>query len=111
MQNPVIVQNAVIATGGRQYLVSVGTLLRVEKIDLPENQDVVFDKVLLLKNGDEVLIGSPHVQGAIVTGKIRSQGRAKKIEIIKFKRRKHYQRRAGHRQKYTEVAITAISKA
>ncbi|HHH45610.1 MAG TPA: 50S ribosomal protein L21 [Thiotrichales bacterium] len=99
---------AVITTGGKQYRVSEGDVLRVERLDAEEGTTVDFDQVLLVADGENVRIGRPRVEGARVTGTVRSHGRGKKIEVIKFKRRKHHMKRQGHRQWFTEVEITSI---
>lgn len=101
---------AVISTGGKQYRVEQGDVLRVEKLDAQEGDTVDFDKVLMLGTGDDVTIGAPYVDGGKVSAEVRAQGRAKKIEIIKFKRRKHHRKQMGHRQSYTELLIKEISK-
>ncbi|MGB1108905.1 MAG: 50S ribosomal protein L21 [Gammaproteobacteria bacterium] len=100
---------AVIKTGGKQYRVSEGDKLRIEKLDVEEGADVEFDQVLMVGEGDNVTVGAPIIEGGKVTAKVASQGRAKKVEIIKFRRRKHHMKRQGHRQSYTEVEITGIS--
>ncbi|MGH8548664.1 MAG: 50S ribosomal protein L21 [Methylococcales bacterium] len=100
---------AVIQTGGKQYRVEMGQTLKFEKLAVDEGAEVEFDRVLLVQSGDEVTVGKPFVDGGRVTGKVRSQGRHKKINIIKFRRRKHHMKRMGHRQDYTEVEITGIS--
>lgn len=100
---------AVILTGGKQYRVSPGDKLRVEKLSAAEGDAVEFDKVLMVGNGDDVKIGAPYVDGSKVTATVKSQGRGKKVEIIKFRRRKHHMKRQGHRQAYTELEITDVS--
>lgn len=100
---------AVIQTGGKQYRVTEGTRLRVEKLDVDAGTTIDFDKVLMVSDGNEVTIGKPYLEGGKVTAEVLDQGRAKKIEIVKFRRRKHYRRRAGHRQYFTEVRVTGIS--
>ena len=99
---------AVIESGGKQHRVVAGETLKLEKLDIAEGETVDFDKVMLLSNGDDIQIGKPYVEGAKVSAEVLSHGRAKKITIIKFNRRKHYRRQAGHRQWYTEVKITDI---
>ncbi len=99
---------AVIKTGGKQYRVSQGDKLRVETIDTDEGESVNLDHVLMIGEGDKVTIGTPLVSSASVTAKVLSHGRGKKIEIVKFRRRKHYRRQMGHRQNYTELEITGI---
>ena len=100
---------AVIKTGGKQYRVQEGDILRVESLPVDEGTSVEFDTVLMVANGDQVKIGTPFVEGGKVTATVASQGRGKKIEIVKFRRRKHYDKRTGHRQNYTEIKITGIS--
>jgi len=100
---------AVIKTGGKQYKVSKGDILRVEKLDAEEGATVDLDNVLLLGNGDDIQVGAPIIEGAHVSATVKVQGRGKKITIIKFKRRKHYRKQAGHRQSFTELEITGIS--
>jgi large subunit ribosomal protein L21 len=100
---------AVIKTGGKQYRVTKGQTLKVEKLALEQGASIDLDQVLMVAEGDSVKIGTPLVEGGKVTATIKSHGRGKKIEIIKFRRRKHYRRQAGHRQSYTELEITNIS--
>ena len=100
---------AVIKTGGKQYKVNEGDILRVEKLDAEEGATVELGDVLMLGSGDDIQVGSPMIEGAHVSAKVKMQGRGKKITIIKFKRRKHYRRQAGHRQSFTELEITGIS--
>jgi len=99
----------VIATGGKQYKVKEGDLIRVEQLIADKDGKVQFDKILLLTDGKNVTVGNPHIKGCIVSGEIAGQGRHKKIEIIKFRRRKHHMKHQGHRQNFTEVKITKIS--
>ncbi len=100
---------AVIETGGKQYRVSEGQAIKFEKLDVEPGSKVHFDKVLMVANGDTIQVGAPYISGGTVTAEVLSQGRGKKVKIIKFRRRKHYRRQMGHRQYYTEVKITAIS--
>ncbi len=100
---------AVIKTGGKQYKVSEGDILRVEKLDVEEGATVELDDVLMLSDGENIQIGSPVIEGAHVSATVRAQGRGKKVKIIKFKRRKHHRKQMGHRQWYTELEITGIS--
>jgi large subunit ribosomal protein L21 len=102
---------AVIATGGKQYRVSEGTVVRVEKLDAEAGTSVEFDKVLVVGEGAEVAVGAPYVDGARVTATVQSHGKADKVRIVKFRRRKHYLRQKGHRQPYTEIKVTGISAA
>jgi large subunit ribosomal protein L21 len=98
---------AVIRTGGKQYRVSEGDRLRVEKLPGQVGETLQFDQVLML-GGDKVSIGKPLVAGAKVAAQIVAQDRAKKIIVYKFRRRKNYRRKQGHRQAYTEVRVTGI---
>ncbi len=100
---------AVIKTGGKQYRVAQGDTLRLETLDGSAGDAIEFDQVLMVGEGADVKIGTPLVAGSKVTATIKSQGRGKKVEIIKFRRRKHHMKRMGHRQNYTEVEITGIS--
>ncbi len=100
---------AVIKTGGKQYKVSEGDILRVEKLDAEEGAAVEIDDVLMLGGDDNVQVGTPMIEGAHVSATVKGQGRGKKVTIIKFKRRKHHRKQAGHRQSYTELEITGIS--
>ena len=100
---------AVIKTGGKQYKVSEGDILRVEKLDAEEGAAVELDDVLMLGNGDDITVGTPMIEGAHVSATVKGQGRGKKVTIIKFKRRKHHRKQAGHRQSFTELEITGIS--
>ncbi|HSH28408.1 50S ribosomal protein L21 [Thiohalobacter thiocyanaticus] len=100
---------AVIQTGGKQYRVAPGDKLRIEKLKAAEGESVEFDKVLMVGDGDDVKIGAPYVAGGKVTATVTAQGRGKKVEIIKFRRRKHHMKRQGHRQAYTELEIKEVS--
>jgi len=99
---------AVIQTGGKQYRVSQGNVLRVEKLPVEEGNAVEFD-ALMVGDGDNVQIGTPTVAGSKVSATVKSHGRGDKVRIIKFRRRKNYRRQAGHRQSYTELEITGIN--
>lgn len=99
---------AVIRTGGKQYRVSEGQTLRVEKLPGSAGDKVTFGEVLLV-GGDTPKIGQPLVTGASVSAEIKAQDRGPKIVIFKFRRRKNYRRKTGHRQPYTELKITGIS--
>ena len=101
---------AVFASGGKQHRVTEGEVLRLERLPEEQGKEVVFDQVLLVADGDDVTVGSPYVEGGKVTAEVVGTGRGKKINILKFKRRKDYMRRQGHRQAYTEVKITGISR-
>ena len=100
---------AVIQTGGKQYRVSEGDILRVEKLGAEEGADMELDKVLMIADGDNVKVGAPYVEGGKVSATVKSHGRGKKVKIVKFRRRKQYLKRQGHRQSYTELQITGIS--
>ena len=100
---------AVIVTGGKQYRVMKGEVLRVEKLDVEAGSAVDFDQVLLVGDGDTITVGAPAVQGAKVSATVKAHGRHDKVRIVKFRRRKHHMKQAGHRQYYTEIEITGIS--
>lgn len=102
---------AIIETGGKQYRVAEGEVVRIEKLDQETGSDVQFDQVLLVSKDDNVTVGKPTVAGAKVVGEIVDQTRGKKVEIIKFKRRKHQMKHQGHRQYYTDVKIKQIDAA
>jgi len=100
---------AVIKTGGKQYLVSPGDKIKIEKLDIEEKKEIVFDEVLLVvKDKKNIKIGDPLVKGAKVKAKVIKQDKAKKIIIFKYKAKKRYQKKKGHRQPYTEVEILKI---
>ncbi len=99
---------AVIETGGKQYRVEQGSILRVEKLDGAVGDTLRFDRVLMVGAGADVKIGRPYLDGATVTAELRALGRHPKIHIIKFRRRKHHQKQMGHRQHYAEIAVTGI---
>ena len=100
---------AVVVSGGKQHRVEEGETLKLEKLNAEVGSDIDFDRILLVANGDDVKIGEPVVAGAKVSAEVVSHGRGKKVRIVKFKRRKHHMKQAGHRQWYTEVKITGIS--
>lgn len=99
---------AVISTGGKQYRVSEGSVLRVEKLEAEAGADVEFDKLLLVGQGDQVQVGSPFLSSGKVVATVQSHGKGDKKVIVKFRRRKHYMRQGTHRQQYTEIKITSI---
>ncbi|BEH13471.1 50S ribosomal protein L21 [Marinobacter shengliensis] len=99
---------AVIVSGGKQHRVKEGETLKLEKLEVETGGSVEFDRVLLVANGDDVKVGAPVVDGAKVIAEVVSHGRHDKINIIKFRRRKHHMKRQGHRQWFTEVKITGI---
>jgi large subunit ribosomal protein L21 len=100
---------AVIKTGGKQYRVAEGQHIRVEKIQALEGASVDLKEVLMIADGDQVTVGTPFVDGGHVTAVVKTHGRAPKVEIIKFRRRKHYRKQMGHRQSYTELEVTRIA--
>ncbi|HSH84313.1 MAG TPA: 50S ribosomal protein L21 [Guyparkeria sp.] len=100
---------AVVVTGGKQYRVEQGSKVRVEKLPGEAGGTVTLDQVLMVGDGSDIKVGTPTVDGASVTAEIVGQGRGKKVEIIKFRRRKHHMKRQGHRQAYTELKITGIN--
>jgi len=100
---------AVIKTGGKQYRVAAGDKLRVETLDADEGATIKLDEVLMVGDGETINVGSPNVSGASVEAKVLEHGRHKKIDVIKFRRRKHYRRQMGHRQNYTQIEITGIA--
>ena len=100
---------AVFRTGGKQYRASKGDRLRVERLDADEGSTVEFNEVLLVGDGSNVEVGSPLVNGGVVKATVKTQGRGRKIKILKFRRRKNYMRVKGRRQYFTEVEITSIA--
>ena len=99
---------AVFRTGGKQYRAAKGDVLRLEKIEADEGATVEFDEVLLVGEGADIKVGTPLLDGGSVSGKVLNQGKTKKVNVVKFKRRKNYLRQGSHRQFYTEVEITDI---
>ena len=100
---------AVIKTGGKQYRVTEGQTLRVEKLDNEVGTDIDLSEVLMVADGENIKVGAPTVDGSKVTATIIGHGREKKVHILKFRRRKHHMKRQGHRQYYTELEIKGIS--
>ena len=98
---------AIIATGGKQYRVSEGDTIYVEKLDLEPDSEVTFPVLML--GGDTVTMGTPEVEGASVKGKVVRHGKGQKIVVFKYKAKKNYRRKQGHRQPFTQVEITAIT--
>jgi len=98
---------AVIVTGGKQYRVSPGEVVKVELLEGEPGKEVVFDRILMV-SGREILVGTPQVEGAKVVGEVVKQGKADKVIVFKYRRRKHYQKKQGHRQHYTAVRIKEI---
>jgi large subunit ribosomal protein L21 len=99
---------AVFKTGGKQYLVSPGDKIKIEKLDIEEGKETTFDQVLLLEKGKDLKIGDPLVKGAKIKAKVLKQDRAKKIVVFKYKPKKRYQKKMGHRQPYTEIEILKL---
>lgn len=100
---------AVIKSGGKQHRVVQGETLKVELLKAEVGQTITIEDVLMVVNGDNIQIGTPVVAGAKVTAEVVTHGRHDKVRIVKFRRRKHYRKQAGHRQYYTELKITGIS--
>lgn len=100
---------AIIETGGKQYKVSEGDVIFIEKLEVEEGAEVTFDKVLMVGEGDDVKVGAPVVEGAAVKAKAVKNGKAKKVIVFKMKRKKNERKKKGHRQPYTKVEITAIN--
>ena len=99
---------AVIATGGKQYRVAAGDVVRIEKLTAEPGGTVEFDQVLLVGKGTDIKVGAPFLAGGKVTGTVQKHGKGDKKVIVKFRRRKHYLRQGTHRQHYTDVKITDI---
>ena len=99
---------AVIETGGKQYLVSPKDKLAIEKLDAKEGDVITFDKVLLVASEDNVNLGKPYVSNAKVTGKVLSQGKGEKLTVFKYRAKSRYRRKTGHRQLQTIVEIESI---
>ena len=100
---------AIIAAGGKQYKVSEGDVIRVEKIEAAEGESYEFDQVLAVSDG-ELTVGTPTVEGAKVTATVLGEGKGKKVIVYKYKRKSGYHRKNGHRQPYTELKIESIAK-
>ena len=100
---------AVIITGGKQYRVSPGDMLKVESIDAEVGATIDFEEIMMIANGEDITVGAPTIASAKVAALVVAHGRAKKIEIVKFRRRKHHQKRTGHRQNFTQVQIQNIN--
>lgn len=99
---------AIVETGGKQYKVTPGKTIRIEKIQGESGDSLVFDKVLAISNDGETKIGTPYIEGAAIKGTIVQQGKAKKILVFKYRSKTNYRRRYGHRQHFTEVRIDSI---
>ena len=102
---------AIIETCGKQYKVSEGDVVFFEKLEAEEGKKVKFDNVILVSDGKKVEVGTPYVKGAKVEGKVIAHGKAKKIIVFKYKAKKNYRRKQGHRQPFTKVEITSIKLA
>ena len=102
---------AVVKTGGKQYRVVAGDKLKVEQIPADVGAEVILDQVLLVGEGESVRLGQPMLTGATVKATVVSHGRGEKVKIFKMRRRKHYQKRQGHRQNFTEIRISAVNAA
>jgi len=102
---------AVIKTGGKQYRVIAGEKLKIEQIPADIGSEIVLDQVLMIGNGETISVGTPMVAGAAVKATVVSHGRGEKVHIFKMRRRKHYQKRQGHRQNFTEIRIDGITGA
>ena len=100
---------AVIKTGGKQYKVAAGEKLKIEQIAADVGQEIVIDQVLAVGNGNDLQVGTPLVAGAVVKATVLAQGRHDKVRIFKMRRRKHYQKRQGHRQAFTELEISSVN--
>jgi large subunit ribosomal protein L21 len=100
---------AVIKTGGKQYRIAAGEKLKIEQIPADIGQEITLDQVLSVGEGEDIKVGSPTVEGAVVKATVLAQGRHDKVKIFKMRRRKHYQKRQGHRQNFTEIRIESIS--
>lgn len=100
---------AIIEAGGRQYKVSPGKKIKVEKLDAEAGKSFVFDKVLLVNDEKQVRVGAPYVEGAKVEGKVLAQGRADKVIVFRYHPKTRYRKKKGHRQPFTEVEIVKIS--
>ncbi len=99
---------AVIKTGGKQYRVAAGEKLKIEQIPADIGQEITLDHVLSVGEGEQIKIGAPLVEGAVVKATVLAQGRHDKVKIFKMRRRKHYQKRQGHRQNFTQILIESI---
>ncbi|MDD2573299.1 MAG: 50S ribosomal protein L21 [Bacillota bacterium] len=100
---------ALIETGGKQYRIQEGDILSVEKLSIGEGEKVSFDKVLLLRGEDGTKVGKPYVEGAAVEGEVLFHGKGRKIIVFKYKAKKNYKKKQGHRQPFTRVRITKIN--
>ncbi|MEW6606883.1 MAG: 50S ribosomal protein L21 [bacterium] len=101
---------AIVETGGKQYKVEEGSTINVEKIKAPVGKEIELTKVLMLSTDDDVIVGNPTIDSVKVIAQVVDEVRGKKITIVKFKRRKHYRRKTGHRQDYTQLLIKSIER-
>lgn len=101
---------AVIKTGGKQYKVSPGDKIKIEKLEKEKGKEVIFDQVLLIEKNNNLQIGTPFIKGAKVSAKVLEQGKGKKVIVFKYKPKTRYKKKQGHRQLFTEVEITKIEK-
>ena len=99
---------AIFESGGKQYIVSKGTVIQVEKLEAEEGETLTFDKVLFTSTGTDANVGKPFISGATVQGKVLKQGRGRKIHVLKYKNKSKYRRKIGARQYFTEVEITKV---
>lgn len=102
---------AVIKTGGKQYLVSPGDKIKIEKMEKEQGEEIKFSQILLLEKNKKVEIGAPLVKDAEVIAKVLKQGKGDKVIVFKYKPKKRYKKKQGHRQTFTEIEITEISKS
>ena len=100
---------AIIVTGGKQYRVEQGDIVYIEKLDVEPEQEITFDKVMVVGKDDGVVVGTPTVAGATVSAKVLKNGKAKKVTVFTYKPKKNEKRKLGHRQPYTKVEISAIN--
>ena len=100
---------AIIETGGKQYKVSEGDIITVEKLAVEAGSEYKFDKVLVLANGEDIKVGAPYVEGAAVTAEVIGDGKAKKVVVYKYKPKKGFHKKRGHRQPFTRVKIETIT--
>ena len=101
---------AVFITGGKQYKASANDVLYIEKLDAEAGSVVTFDEVLLIGEDGNVTVGDPFVKGAKVEAKVEKNGKGKKVKIFKYKPKKGYRKRGGHRQPYTKITVTSVNK-
>ncbi|MBZ2279394.1 50S ribosomal protein L21 [Buchnera aphidicola] len=100
---------AVFFNGGKQYKVIPNQIIRIEKLNIPQGNEIKFNQVLMISNEKDTKIGNPFLLGSVITASVEKHGRAKKIKIIKFHRRKHYKKKQGHRQYFTDIKILNIN--